>query len=409
MSEMKLSDCCLSISDGDHMPPPKAKEGVPFITISDISSVNQIDFSNCMYVPISYWNTVDDKRKPHTGDVLYTVTGSYGIPVYIENDKEFVFQRHIAILRPNPSVIDGKYLFYLLKNPSTKEMVDKLVTGAIQKTLGLEMIREMTFDIPPIEQQRKIVNVISDIDKKILNNNAICADLDAILKLLYDYWFVQYDFPSNSEKPYKSSGGKMVWCEKIGREIPEGWKVRPVLEIFDWIGTSQPPKSSFIYEPREGYIRFIQNRDYEDDNHLTYIPLADNTRICDETDIMMDKYGDAGKTRYGIAGAYNVALSKINVHEENMKEYVRSYLSSEYIYEYLHSACIASTRASLNEANFEFLTIVIPDERTLERFNVIATNIIKKSLAIRSENKDLNEQRDFLLPMLMNGQVKVGN
>lgn len=89
-----LEACCISIADGDHQPPPKSESGIPFVTISNISS-NQFDFSNTMFVPIEYYSNLDEKRKPHKGDILYSVVGSFGIPVLIKDDAPFVFQRHM--------------------------------------------------------------------------------------------------------------------------------------------------------------------------------------------------------------------------------------------------------------------------------------------------------------------------
>ncbi len=106
----QLEECCDSIADGDHQAPPKADSGVPFITISDIDERHEINLNVTKYVPDEYYNRLADKRRPQKGDVLYTVVGSYGIPVYISENKRFVFQRHIAILRPNNAVIDSRYL-----------------------------------------------------------------------------------------------------------------------------------------------------------------------------------------------------------------------------------------------------------------------------------------------------------
>ena len=122
---------------------------------------------------------------------------------------------------------------------------------------------------------------------------------------------------------------------------------------------------------------------------------------------MIDKYGDAGKTRFGIAGAYNVALSKIVVHNEEMKEYIRAYLSSPSVYEYLHSACIASTRASLNEDNFAFLSVVVPEEYVINKYKSVMKPQIKKILQLKSENACLASLRNHILPLLMKDQVKV--
>lgn len=111
MKECRLSDCCLSISDGDHLAPPKADEGIPFITIRNFDAYNDIDFTESMSVPEDYYDSLKNIRKPQKGDILYSVVGSFGIPVLIKNDKKFVFQRHIAILRPNPKKVDTNYLF----------------------------------------------------------------------------------------------------------------------------------------------------------------------------------------------------------------------------------------------------------------------------------------------------------
>ena len=238
----------------------------------------------------------------------------------------------------------------------------------------------------------------------VLNDN-----LEQQAKLLYDYWFTQFDFPDESGKPYRSSGGKMVWNEQLKRDIPSGWKVIPFLEVASWESNSQPPKSEFIYEPQEGYVRFIQNRDYESNTHITYIPLTKNLSIVDRFDILMDKYGDAGAVRYGIEGAFNVALGKICAHNQNYREYIRSFLSSDGIYNFLHNSCMASTRASLNESNLAILNIPIPDEKLILEYEKILCKMRLSILKNNDETQKLIDLRDWLLPMLMNGQATIND
>lgn len=125
----------------------------------------------------------------------------------------------------------------------------------------------------------------------------------------------------------------MVWNEILKRNIPFGWQVVPFLEIASWESNSQPPKSEFIYEPKAGYIRFIQNRDYDSDTHKTYIPLTKYLSVVDRYDILMDKYGDAGAVRYGIEGAFNVALGKIIVYLPIMQNL--SFASTQKIHYFL--------------------------------------------------------------------------
>ena len=227
--------------------------------------------------------------------------------------------------------------------------------------------------------------------------------------LLYDYWFAQSNFPDVNGNPYRSSGGKMRWNEHLKREIPATWNVLPLLEVISWESNSQPPKSEFIYEPQEGYVRFIQNRDYDSNAHKTYIPYSKNLSIVDRYDILMDKYGDAGAVRYGIAGAFNVALGKICVHDSAHREYVRSFLGSKPIYTYLHNSCMASTRASLSEANLSMLYIAIPDSHTVSEYEKMLYKIRSSILKNNDETEKLIELRDWLLPMLMNGQATISN
>ena len=167
----KLADVCESIADGDHMPLPKADDGIPFITISNITEQNKIDFSNTMFVPSSYYDALADKRKPHSGDILYTVVGSYGIPVCIEQDTKFVFQRHIAILRPRSEVIKARYMFHAMQSGAFKAQADKAAKGAAQKTIGLSSLAEMTLPVPDMCIQERLVRVLDNFD-------AICTDLN---------------------------------------------------------------------------------------------------------------------------------------------------------------------------------------------------------------------------------------
>ena len=174
----KLKDCCASISDGDHLPPPKAEVGVPFITISNIDSNNHIDYSDVMYVPKEYYDSLPASKKATSGDILYSVVGSFGKPVYIRSDEKFVFQRHIAILKPNDKV-DGKYLYYTLLNPTFYRMVDKLAIGCAQRTITLDALRNIIIDVPAIETQKSLTYTLNVIDEKIDVNNRINDNLAA--------------------------------------------------------------------------------------------------------------------------------------------------------------------------------------------------------------------------------------
>lgn len=141
------------VTDGDHMPPPKADSGIPFITISNVKKeTRQIDFSDTFLVPESYFMSLKDKRRPQAGDVLYTVTGSFGIPILIEVDQPFCFQRHIALVRPKVGINSG-WLCYMLLSPFAFRQADDGATGTAQRTVSLKVLRGLLLPNTPVEIQ----------------------------------------------------------------------------------------------------------------------------------------------------------------------------------------------------------------------------------------------------------------
>ncbi|RVY31473.1 restriction endonuclease subunit S [Helicobacter pylori] len=262
----------------------------------------------------------------------------------------------------------------------------------------------MDFKIPTINFT--IAKIFNSIQNKIENNHKINELLHKILELLYEQYFVRFDFLNENNKPYQTSGGKMKFSKELNRLIPNDFEVKTLGELITWISGSQPPKSCHIYEHKEGYIRFIQNRDYSSNDYITYIPISKNNKICYQYDIMIDKYGEAGAVRFGLQGAYNVALSKISVLNQSMQEYIRSYLNSKPIKKYLSNACMASTRSSLNENHIYSLMLPIPPINLLQKYEKIAKNIITAIIKNNQSTQTLTALRDFLLPLLLKQQVK---
>ncbi len=262
----------------------------------------------------------------------------------------------------------------------------------------------MDFKIPTINFT--IAKIFNSIQNKIENNHKINELLHKILELLYEQYFVRFDFLDENNKPYQTSGGKMKFSKELNRLIPNDFEVKTLGELITWISGSQPPKSCHIYEHKEGYIRFIQNRDYSSNDYITYIPISKNNKICYQYDIMIDKYGEAGVVRFGLQGAYNVALSKISVLNQSMQEYIRSYLNSKPIKKYLSNACMASTRSSLNENHIYSLMLPIPPINLLQKYEKIAKNIITAIIKNNQATQTLTALRDFLLPLLLKQQVK---
>lgn len=157
--KVKLKDICLSISDGDHLPPKRTDKGVPFITISDIKG-NSIDFSNVSYMTEEYYENLSQSRKAMVGDILYTVTGSFGIPVLVEKNIKFCFQRHIGLIRPNVTVVMQRWLYYMMQSPIIYSQATEKSTGTAQKTVTLSVLRDFKLCLPSLPTQQRIVQEI---------------------------------------------------------------------------------------------------------------------------------------------------------------------------------------------------------------------------------------------------------
>ena len=173
-----VESVCQHVTDGDHMPPPKTKDGIPFIMISNIEN-HIIDWSNTAFVGDEYYNNIDDKRRPANGDVLYTVTGSYGIPVLIDFEKKFCFQRHIALLRPKNN-INQKFLYYAMQDSGVYSQATKGATGTAQKTVGLAVLRKI--QIPFCDDVDTQIEIVNDIEAKMSLCDSIEKTVDTALQ-----------------------------------------------------------------------------------------------------------------------------------------------------------------------------------------------------------------------------------
>lgn len=156
-----LASVCHSVTDGDHLPPPKANIGIPFLVIGDVRW-GSIDFSECRYVGSDYYDKLDPIRKPKRGDILYTLVGSFGIPVIVDTDREFCVQRHIGILRPSAE-IDVSFLFYSLQSGFLYKQASICATGIAQKTVPLSGLRKLSIPLPPLPEQKRIVAKVEEL------------------------------------------------------------------------------------------------------------------------------------------------------------------------------------------------------------------------------------------------------
>ena len=249
----KLEDYVFSVTDGDHQVPPKVSKGIPFLVISNIAD-GSLDFSNTRYVPEEYYEKIQMERKPKRGDILFSVTGSYGIVVNIKTDRQFCFQRHIGLIKPT---ISNEYLSFVLMSNYIKSLCDKLATGTAQKTVGLDTLRSLYVPIAPIEEQERIVAKIKHLLLQISFLEAGKGKLVAaikqakskILDLAIHGKLVPQD--PNDEPAIEllkriNPKAEIITDNGHYQKLPEGWTICKLKDICSKLvdGDHNPPKGT---------------------------------------------------------------------------------------------------------------------------------------------------------------------
>ena len=382
MSEWKLKDCCLSISDGDHLPPPKADSGIPFITISNIDSTNHIDFGNTLFVSIDYYNKLDPIRKAKPNDIIYSVVGSFGKPVLIKDNRKFVFQRHIAILRPNSEVVDSRFLYYVMLSRDFYMQADSVAIGAAQRTISLTSLRNMKVELPSLANQIYIADVLSRYDSLIENYQKQIKLLEEAAQRLYKEWFVDLHFPGHENT-------------KIVDGVPEGWEKRKIGSLIEKVKRSkQVPSSEYGYT---GKIPIIdQSRNY-------IAGYTDDFDCRIELDVPAIIFGDHTRILKYITFPFAKGADGTQLVVSNDLERMPQSL----FYNSLLNVDLSNYSYARHFKYLKEEDILLPSEQLARHFDIIISVQYKAIQSYRDQIRLLTEARDRLLPKLMSGEFEV--
>ena len=398
MSEWKLKDCCLSISDGDHLPPPKTGKGIPFITISNINSTNHIDFRDTLFVPKEYYDNLDKIRKPQPNDIIYSVVGSFGKPVLIKENKQFVFQRHIAILRPNNEVVDSRYLYYIMLSRDFYMQADTVAIGAAQRTISLTSLRNMKVNLTPLPTQHRIATILSRYDSLIENYQKQIKLLEEAAQRLYKEWFVDLHFPG-----YETT--------KIIDGVPEGWEKKSVKTIVE-LQSGYAFKSSDFASDGIYKIVTIKNVkdgafDGENVSKIASIPeKMPKHCILEDGDILLSLTGNVGRVCIVVGKNYllNQRVAKL---KSIFKAYTYCLFRSRDMFIDVNNLANGAAQQNVSPIKIGEMKILIPENKLLNEFEKESSNYISGVIAFQSQIRLLTEARDRLLPKLMNGEIEV--
>lgn len=398
---------CSKVTDGTHDTPKQVKNGKHLITSKHIKG-DEIDFDSAYLISESDFNAINKRSKVDQWDVIISMIGAYCGFCFLESNSEIDYAVKNVGLFKNRSEINAKWLYYYLNSPIGEAHLDAARSGSTQPYISLGSLRELPILVPKDESRKKsIVDVLEVFDSKLRINNNINTELESMAKTLYDYWFVQFDFPDANGKPYKSSSGKMVYNEVLKREIPEGWKQSTLWDIANYYNGLAMQK---YRSTGDDYLPVIKIREMNNgispdtEKARTDIPKA---AIIDDGDLLFSwsatldvKIWSQGK------GALNQHIFKVT-----SDIYPQSFYYFELMNYLSHFKMMADLRkTTMGHITLEHLkqaNIVLPPIELIERLDEKLKPIFEHNLILKKENNRLVDLRDWLLPMLMNGQVKV--
>ena len=308
------------------------------------------------------------------------------------------------------NIANFEYVYYFLK---TQYNELRNLSSGVRKNLNSEDIKNFVIRLPGnLTEQEKIAAVLSALDAKIDCNNRINAELEAMAKTLYDYWFVQLDFPDHNGKPYKSSGGKMAYNPTLKREIPARWKDSNILAVADLLGGGTPTKKKPEYW--NGSIPFLTPTDV--DGTIFKFSTADSiteeglkkssTKLFAKNTVFITARGSVGKlVLTGTDMAMNQSCYALRAKPDISHTYL-FFLAKELIH-HLEVKSSGSVFGSIVSNDIEFTNLAIPDSTVVEKYPAVVEPVFERIANNTKENQHLTQLRDWLLPMLMNGQVRV--
>ena len=404
MSEWKfltLKEAELEFIDGDRgVNYPKKSELLPegdcvFLNTGNVRQ-NSFDFSNLDFITKEKDNLLRN-GKLQRDDIVLTTRGTVGNVALYSQEVPFSNIRinlGMVIIRVNKNFWHPYFIYLFFQSHLFKKQISRLISGSAQPQLPISILETVSIPQLTLDEQKEIIFNIKSINQKIQINNQINQELEAMAKTLYDYWFVQFDFPYQNGKPYKSQGGKMVYHPELKREIPEGWGVESVGNLLDKVTKAEKIENNSIefvgripvIDQSQKYIAgFTNNQNSLIQPQNGHVIFGDHTRVV--------KYINFDYAR-GADGTQVLISNNENISNVLLYHMIEDFDLSNYGY----------------ARHFKFLKeklVIVPDKKISLQFANKADVIYKKIRNNIFENQELTQLRDWLLPMLMNGQVKV--
>lgn len=343
----------------------------------------------------------------HTGDIVFGRKGSVDRHAYISEKYDGWVQGSDCIrLRFQPGIIT-RYISHFLKLDHIKKQINCASVGSTMASLNTDILRSIEVLLPSVGVQSDVEKVLSVIEEKMEVNSSICAELESMARTIYAYWFTQFDFPDADGNPYRSSGGAMEWNEQLKRKIPKGWAVGQLSDIAN-ITMGQSPAGETYNENRNGKIFYQGCTDFGTRFPIPRVYTTAPTRFAKAGDILMSVRAPVGTLNIAIEDcSIGRGLAALN-SKLGSQLYLWYTLSGfKQLFDVLDGN--GTTFGSITKDTLYEMKVVIPESSVVKAFEEIVQPIEQKIRATEQENRELTKLRDWLLPMLMNGQATVAD
>lgn len=409
-----IGDVCY-VFDGPHATPTKTEEGPIYLGIDAITPdcrLNPAEYAHLSEADYTLWTK---RVTPKKDDIVFSYEATLGRYAMIPEGFHGCLGRRLAIVRAKDDRINPRWLYYYFLSPEWRAFIaNHTVRGSTVDRISVDDFPR--YPIPDIERktQDRIVSSIQSVDKRIDLNNSICAELESMAKTLYDYWFVQFDFPDANGKPYRASGGEMVWNKKLKREIPKGWNTATLGDICTFRNGINYDKS----EEGDKEYKIINVRNITastvllDEKDLDHICLkqkqADTYRVSSE-DIIIARSGAPGATR--LINPLNNSIIFcgfiICCHPKTALQKLFITFSLKRLEGTAATKTGGSILQNVSQDTLKSVQLIVPPGNVLENYNELVNTWLIMMQNLINENRELGSLRNWLLPMLMNGQATV--
>lgn len=408
---LPLTDLCLEISDCPHSTPNWTDNGTLVIRNFNIKN-GRLDLTDKYYTDENTFKNRTKRSSPSPGDLIITREAPMGeVCVIPENIKCCLGQR-MVLIKPNKKICNNRFLLYSLVSKYVQQQIKKSDnSGSIVSNLCIPDLEQLRIPIIPIDSQEKVANILSLIDCKIDTNNKINSELEQIAKTLYDYWFVQFDFPNKNGLPYKTSGGVMEYNDELRRKIPQGWSVNKVGDILETsLGGTPSTLNKEYWE--NGTINWLSSGEMSNfpivkaDSKITQEAVRNSaTKLMQKGTVALSITRYIRPTILGIDSCANQSVVGIHESETYKCSYLYPYFKNE-VAQYMVIRT-GAMQPHINKETIASSQIIKPENKVLEAYYKLASPYYKLIENKAFEIQELTQLRDFLLPLLMNGQVKI--